>query len=135
MDKLFVSYKIAVLLKAKGFDEECIAEYFNEQLTFYKNRSSIGSGERDILSTHKNSKPNHITEELAFCAPLYQQVIDWLCEKHNIKLNFNTEMNGDSLVSFCHLTKDIWKGHGITISDKDYYKAYNRAIEKALNLI
>ena len=62
MKDLFVSYEIALRLKEKGFDEECIARYVND-----------GVGPMPEID-------NPFTANLS--APLYQQVIDWLKAKH-----------------------------------------------------
>lgn len=65
MKDLFVTYQLALLAKQKGFDESCLAYYGNEEKLF------ITAGA--ILKYRPLLK-----------APLYQQLIDWFLEKHDI---------------------------------------------------
>ena len=62
MEKEFVTYELAVKLKALGFDEECLSYYFNKQLSF---GSKTAYGE--------------VVE-----APLYQQAFRWFREKYKL---------------------------------------------------
>ena len=62
MEKEFVTYELAVKLKALGFDEECLSYYFNKQLSF-GSKTSYGE----------------VVE-----APLYQQAFRWFREKYNL---------------------------------------------------
>ena len=73
MKNLFVPYEIALKLKEKGFNEQCLAVY-NSSKTFIPIDSF--KSETDLV---KNSELN---ENGQFCtAPLYQQVIDFLKSK------------------------------------------------------
>ena len=62
MKKEFVTYELAVKLKALGFDEECLSYYFNKQLSF---GSKTAYGE--------------VVE-----APLFQQAFRWFREKYKL---------------------------------------------------
>ena len=62
MEKEFVTYELAVKLKALGFDEECLSYYFNKQLSF-GSKTSYGE----------------VVE-----APLYQQAFRWFREKYEL---------------------------------------------------
>ena len=62
MEKEFVTYELAVKLKALGFDEECLSYYFNKQLSF-GSKTSYGE----------------VVE-----APLYQQAFRWFREKYKL---------------------------------------------------
>ena len=62
MEKEFVTYELAVKLKALGFDEECLSYYFNKQLSF-GSKTSYGE----------------VVE-----APLFQQAFRWFREKYNL---------------------------------------------------
>lgn len=77
MNNLFVPYEIALKLKEKGFDEECLGLYFEDESFSY-------DGEMYTLPT-KNS--NRQLGDIWFAAPLYDQVIDWFIEKHNIEID------------------------------------------------
>lgn len=77
MKKQFVTYEIALRLKELGFDEECICRY-----------NSYGALKHCISGTNPD-----IDDYISFnkyddrlLAPLYQQVIDWFREKHNIDI-------------------------------------------------
>lgn len=69
MNHLFVSYEIALKLKEKGFDEECIAMYSNtiDPPYLIKNKN-----DRDGYVDIGNS-PQH-----GISAILYQQVVSYL---------------------------------------------------------
>lgn len=67
MNHLFVPYELAVKAKEHGFDEPCFGWWWDDN----------------------SSKVVHLTPqmtqlELTFSAPLYQQLVDWFEEKHEI---------------------------------------------------
>lgn len=81
----FATYKIAMKLKEKGFDEPCFGQF-----TSYHKKLLVG----DLLDYTK------INKELECLAPLWQQVIDWLEDHHNIIMSRNvnyTSKNGQLL--------------------------------------
>lgn len=92
MKEQFVSYDVALKLKELGFDEKCFA-YFNEHkrlsqfpdLNVFWNSNkeiSFNRGLRYLLNKNK--------ADLTMClAPLWQQAIDWLREKHEIFIAIN----------------------------------------------
>ena len=128
MKKQFVTYEIALKLKKLGFDEECLGIY-NPEL----NMNIYGVG-----VNWNTENINDIKKE--WCsAPLYQQIIDWLREKHLIDID-----NG-----WC-ISNPLGKkqeGYNISVYDRikdefivrdfhiDYYKAREQAILKAIELI
>ena len=77
MEKQFTTYEIALKLKELGFNEECLGIYYYD-----------GSFKKYILE-YKD------TEEYLVCisAPLWQQVIDWFREEHNIHLAVTSYTN------------------------------------------
>ncbi len=132
MKKLFVSYEIAKQLKEKGFDEECFC-YYDEghELNLKSGRSFGGIMVQDC---HQSN----------IIAPLYQQVIDWLREKHNIDIwvspftleNLQGKLNcpnDTKSYSYFILKNGKW------VADKcnfnDYYSALDEVITEALKLI
>jgi hypothetical protein len=123
INSAFVNFEIAKLLKEKKFDEPCIAEYFNGEITFYDNPDN----ERDeatVLTTYTNSYPNHSSRYNVVSAPFIFQVIDWLEEKHNIHL--------DRIWYNDKITEPRWVYH----IDHDYAcSSISEAIIEALNLI
>jgi hypothetical protein len=75
MQKEFVTYEIAVILKVIGFNEPCIAYYVNDTFKFK-------------IYLNKDANYNYdFTVGNLVAAPLWQQVIDWLREKHDVHLS------------------------------------------------
>jgi hypothetical protein len=72
MKHLFVPYEIAVELKKLGFNEPCCAFY-----------SALSSEKRRFLWTKGDSITNSYAVN-TITAVLYQQVIDWFRENHEI---------------------------------------------------
>ena len=123
MKKQFVTYEIALKLKELGFDEECLGYYtINNKGLLYPYNKSKYINRKDFLCV----------------APLYQQIIDWLREKHLIDID-----NG-----WC-ISNPLGKkqeGYNISVYDRikdefivrdfhiDYYKAREQAILKAIEL-
>lgn len=72
MKNLFVPYKIALLLKKRGFDADCLAMYNDGKL---EERNCVG------YLINKKEYPKLCT------APIHQQAVDWLLEKHNLDIH------------------------------------------------
>ena len=74
MKEQFVTYEIALKLKELGFDELCFGEYIipeNPELEIYQD----------------NDYNMYYDKPKSIClAPLWQQVIDWFREKHNMSI-------------------------------------------------
>jgi hypothetical protein len=131
MKHLFIRYEtgIPTLAKEKGFDEPCLAGYLpngefcepDNELNVFRNRNRSG-GE--------------------ISAPLYQQIVDWFREKHNIDLWANPYMTKNKMGDY-HLPDESYSfflfKDGVMITDGvdflEYYDALNRAIEEAFKLI
>lgn len=73
MKEQFVTYEIAKLLKEKGFNEYCLAYY------------EIGKNTIQYVRETENPWKNSNIDNWMFVAPLWQQVIYWLEEKHKIE--------------------------------------------------
>lgn len=123
MVKQFVTYEIALKLKELGFDEKCIG-VFSLSKTLYTPKTDFDE-----------------IDELHFIkAPLWQQALKWLRDKHhiNIVVNFELHMKWWFSVDKAPYTEDddlIWylaKGF-------DGFETYEAALEaglrEALNLI
>lgn len=115
---LFVTYEIALKLKEKGFNEQCLA-FFN------------GVGD-DMLQPIDTDFINF--REIGECvaAPLWQQVFTWFRDVHDIDINIET---GGLPKMYVVFVKD-W----IYENEKDralftYEDAQEQAILKALELI
>jgi hypothetical protein len=71
MNDQFVTYEIAKRLKALGFEGQCFAEYCQ------------WDGCKLWLQVYQDSGPEDTEPRITECsAPLWQQAIDWLREKH-----------------------------------------------------
>lgn len=128
MENQFVTYKIAKKLKELGFSEKCFAKYLRGELV-YNGINNLTFGE-PLSEIH--------------LAPLWQQVIDWLREKHELHISISRD---GGWWGFCshdlsdeensspeskHNTTILSEG-GAEISD--YYSQREKAILKALELI
>lgn len=123
MEKLFATYEIAKKLKELGFDEPCLGRW---------NKHSVYNGEIVpviiCITTPKNSE---IANSSLIAAPTWQQVIDWLLEKHLIFITVQCE---EWLHTFCGKIEDE-DGFIETEDTNDYHEALTKAIEEALKLI
>lgn len=84
MKEQFVSYEIALKLKELGFDEPCLS-IFAKDLNF--NLTMFGQKFDNKIETSKDFACDiHLEDVLC---PLWQQVIDWFREKHNVDICIN----------------------------------------------
>ncbi len=129
----FATYKIAMKLKEKGFREFCFTWYFEDTQDLY---------EGFVLSNHN---------ELFGCtsAPLWQQVIDWLMEEHEIEIVISgITVYGVRKYSVCLYYKvdNVMTDHSLLLFNEEngdyagyqtftYQEARQTAIEYALTLI
>lgn len=69
---LFAPYKIALLAKEKGFNENCLARYIKDcgEIIFALSAQST-----------TNTYYNNQNSIVGCAAPIYQQLIDWLRKK------------------------------------------------------
>ena len=81
MRELFVSYEVALKLKAKGFDEDCICGFNSSKRLVSKISHSAG---QDCKCEWNDQYDTELR------APLYQQVIDWLWATHNIFIDMSS---------------------------------------------
>jgi len=79
MKEQFVTYEIALAVKELGFDEECIAFWFNKE-----KKLSIETEYRGMLLAQRNKNSNFNQDCNYLSAPLWQQVIDWFRITHKI---------------------------------------------------
>lgn len=110
MKHLFVAYHLAVLAKEKGFDEPCFGYYKSYNKEFHE---FLGSSKQKIDSNIQ--------------APLYQQLIDFFREKHNIYISVTKYYGGHGF----YLNKNRFT----RIFIDGYYEALNKALEESFKLI
>lgn len=126
MKHLFIPYELAVKLKKLGFDEDCFGGFdAYKELRF----DYVGM----VKNSHFNMPPrNHVA------APLYQQVVDWLRDKHEIIVDPIPVLSKghDKAGKFTAIiiVKLILQTIDVGYYD-EYYEALNAAIEKAIQLI
>ena len=146
MKHLFVSYEIAKSLKDKGFDEKCCANYW----VFGEKKDN-----RTLLTPFDRTDLGELEDELGWAyheldVPLYQQVIDWFREKHEIYISIDFFTVYEEGINR-HTPRVYYPGFGpveyqleelkkehfqiVKESFVDYYGALDKAITEALKLI
>ena len=132
MKHLFAPYELALLAKEKGFDEPCCAEHVN---------SEIISDQSGLFSPFTNTLTNHSARQNPISAPLYQQLVDWFRDKHDIHL---TVSSATITKKCCGLIQTKSKKNSLydnkwSNTDSDptlsYYEALNSALTEAFKLI
>ncbi len=83
MEKDFISYQLALRMKALQFDYDCFAFY---QIEYHEDRPIMVDDDAQYrvsgLRTCKNSEiPEHYVS-----APLYQQAFRWFRDKYNVHI-------------------------------------------------
>ena len=124
MKHLYLPQNLSKQLKDKGFNEECLAWWFEDTSL------SVPTETRGMWSDW-NIYANGITR---ISAPFYQQVIDWFREKHN----WNIEVSyRNSFKDYTGILYPIFPNSKqiSTESSNDYYEALTKAIEEAIKLI
>jgi hypothetical protein len=133
MEKLFVPYNIALLLKEMGFDEPCFGYYQNNDPLWIGYRFNVPQHNKESISKKTYGDES---KHLVF-APTYDQVIDWFIEKHSLYIHV--------WVVFAH--PDWWdfevnsfdkENKSVSAHDEAYptkYEALNAGILKAIELI
>ena len=126
MEEQFVTYEIALKLKELGFDEKCFAIY-----DAYQDNRLVYLCEDG--RNHSGTIKTNASMDFSCLAPLWQQVIDWFIEEHNIFIEITYEggLHKDtSLYSF-----QLWSNQTSNKSDKmSYCEAREQAILKAIEL-
>lgn len=136
MKELFLPYELAVIAKEKGFNEKCLAYYRilekKPDLKYY-NMSSVA---------HKNDRNSKLKGEY-LTAPLYQQIVDWFREKHEIYIHVEFATSLQRYFGEIQERKKPddtilapgYNRHGSDINEDTHYEAFNKAIEEAFKLI
>ncbi len=125
MEKLFVSYEIAIKLKEKGFSEWCFGVYTPE----FKCVSHYGVGESFTGMWQNGFNSNDIT------APMHQQVIDWFRENHNINILYIICGGQTKVLGYKWFVQKGMEKDAYETNMKDYYAGLNEALTQALKLI
>lgn len=134
MENQFVTYEIALKLKELGFDEPCFFAFDNCKFRC----KDLRTNEQEFEGVNYNSS-TYISQ------PLWQQVIDWLREKHNVDIfpTLTTTIpdykGGDILYTYSICTKfddgtPCWT-YDIDIVFDTYEEAREQAIIKAIEML
>ena len=125
MKHLFVDYELAVKLKEKGFDEPCLAGFL-----------IADDGQFSIYGIDTNHESlSEIEEENWLNAPLYQQVVDWLLDNHEIDIDTHYNSNLTKKHQFQIHTKDGFCKVDSDLEFDSKHEMLTKAIEEALKLI
>lgn len=129
MKNLFVPYYIALILKLKGFNEECLMCFYGD--------NNFGQPEDKLFLPPEfgKLKNSQVKEPFYVAAPLYQQVEDWLLTKGvYAKVSLNQIYNDKYGYNFGRLTS-LSEGFTIDTESCGRYKSLDKAILGALELI
>lgn len=120
--KIFLPYTIALLAKQKGFDEPCLAYYCCSDVLHY----DLGN-QADEEDLHLNSRLSSISQ----AAPTYQQLVDWLREKHNTYITIIPDRNSKGIT---HYFGEVFSNREDTDfpAKSGYYEAFNYTLERVL---
>ena len=151
LENLFVPCNIALLAKEQGFNKQCFGLY-NKETTLHCDRLTLRTF--NVIT----NKLLDILKSDACAAPIYQQLVDWFREKHEIyilpfiqfenKGVYDEELK-ESLdnIYFIFNLKELRKNNQnvlpyievieptFTHSDSDWYGNINQAFEEAFKLI
>jgi len=132
MKKHFATYEIAIILKEKGFNEDCLGVYIDKELTIGLPETTL-----NVITKYYDI----LEKEEYLLAPLWQQAIDWLREKHRFIITIDFLNKQESL----HPNDPEWTSelynmdnfhHIIAEYDRySYEDARQVTIEHALTLI
>lgn len=130
-EELFVSYELAKQLEEKGFNERCLAYYYHTKTFDQERRLNI-------------AKFGTIVEPFAgefIFVPMYQQVVDWFREKHNLHFYIDTTAVFDKMYPsqyrvYIKVPFQPFKWTtGYYYRGNTYYEALENAIKAAIKLI
>lgn len=141
MKHLFIPYELALLAKEKGFDEPCFGffKYKNKTVVLFQDKLCDPSCNSDI----KND------DFIEATAPLYQQLIDWFREKHNIQIHSTLRIPKEAIKAaegklkhldfkyafYIYMEEKNPRIIGKDYRSNDYYEALNQTIKEAFKLI
>jgi hypothetical protein len=115
MKHLFIPYNLALIAKEKGFNDPVFSVYYNGEY-------------------HEHGIQNEFLIQKNECsAPLYQQMVDWMREKHGIYIVIMPKITPSNDIVY-------YKWEGKKKMDwentfRGYYEALDVAIEHSLTLI
>lgn len=85
INEQFVPFEIALRLKKIGFDEPCLG-YYHTNTQGDMDHTTIEGLLEFFGSNYQYMPRNSYVHHSMICAPLWQQVFDWLREKHDLHI-------------------------------------------------
>jgi hypothetical protein len=152
MEKKFVTYDIAKALKELGYSEPCLG-HFQDNIEMFSHKPINGVLYLGFLGQCKsepydwNNTPKWgVASQVFYSAPLWQDVIDWFREKHNIIIEISYYQYHGKFIGLHYkylinriLSEPILDDYSESLHDEnenvDFYKAREQAILKAIELI
>jgi hypothetical protein len=136
MKEQFVTYEIAKRLKELGFNEPCLATYNErrDEVEFQMFTSYNMAGQN-------NAQPpkgflNSVVHKKIICAPLWQQVEEWLREKHRIVVGAQLQGNSFKQSWIPYHIQNLNPNNTKHFNDRELYEqAREAATLAALELI
>lgn len=115
----FIPYQLAVIAKAKGFDEPCMSYFESKKLSHL----------RGYFIKNQTLNENYILR------PTHQQIVDWFRVKYKIEIHVKGFEKTKNIGGYEYCIAD----NAIIVSKENrsvyYYDAFNTAIEEAFKLI
>lgn len=138
MEKQFVTYEIASKLKELGFDEKCLADYFvfgdGIAVDGYYGKTEPELFIDDIHSVEDREEELGMFAYHLLSVPLWQQVVDWLRENHDIDIEIHASF-GSGGRWWANLCYNPTRSEVLNIARfENYYEAREQAILKAIEL-
>ncbi len=133
MKNLFVPYELALLAKEKGFNDPCFGYYYKDNIEVkhfeWIESEKYGDWEPNFLINNKE-------KDFFLSAPIYQQLVDWFREKHDIEII----VLSDDLVNRKFFEFSIYKLWSQDQLKHDssfltYYEALNKALTEVSHLL
>lgn len=125
MEKEFVPYELALRMKQLGFEEPCVAHWFN----------NVGIGIEFRLEPLAKSIAKTNISVYYELAPLYQQAFRWFREKYNLFGEINLTTKQEDVKEFEFFVLDINE----PLFESDDYKKYKEAelacLEKLIEIV
>lgn len=144
MEKLFVPYQLAKQLKEKGFNEFCLAKWMLDIKGDIIPHFRFNYEKEGLWAQHNSKDTSGLNgnngKDFLWSAPMYQQVLDWFREKHNLHIEVYIGSDDKKIwwnVSLCkvRLGFDHDPINEESIGGDTYYESLNKTIEETLKLI
>lgn len=134
MKHLFISYELALLAKEKGFDDPCLGFYHPNIVSDGNMLTTAFDYNFDVTECTTNTILKQRVLQPQIACPIYQQIIDWFREKHNIHISIHSNGTNEKFTSYYFTIMKLRKDC-LRFSNVDYYNGLNKAVEEAFKLI